>query len=152
MKEKLITILDEHGVKHQDYPSYIKIKCIFHDEKTPSLFIYPGTTSYYCFGCGVSGDICKLISKITGREVKDLKADMGVSISAAHDDYTKQINSHLSKEIYDIFSEIGPKPELLDFMVLLDNALKRESLSLRETRKFVSGMKETLISIKGGRK
>jgi len=29
--------------------------CPFHEEKTPSFFIYPDN-SYYCFGCGVHGN------------------------------------------------------------------------------------------------
>jgi len=30
--------------------------CPFHGEKTPSFYVYPGTASFYCFGCGKSGD------------------------------------------------------------------------------------------------
>ena len=62
------------GLKH--IATYIKLKkvgqvyrglCPFHGEKTPSLTVYPkgytvngkaqDYTSFYCFGCGVAGDI-----------------------------------------------------------------------------------------------
>lgn len=38
--------------------------CPFHSEKTPSCFIYGSTQSFYCFGCGVGGDVITFIEKI----------------------------------------------------------------------------------------
>lgn len=34
-----------------------KLLCPFHTEKTPSLYLYPQTNTYYCFGCGRHGDV-----------------------------------------------------------------------------------------------
>jgi DNA primase len=36
-------------------------KCPFHEDKTPSLKIYPETNTYHCFGCGKSGDTIQFI-------------------------------------------------------------------------------------------
>lgn len=33
-----------------------KALCPFHQEKTPSFYVFPETQSFYCFGCGASGD------------------------------------------------------------------------------------------------
>ncbi|MDD4136198.1 MAG: CHC2 zinc finger domain-containing protein [Candidatus Shapirobacteria bacterium] len=41
----------------------IQINCIFHEEKTPSLTLYPETRSFYCYGCGKSGDVVELVRK-----------------------------------------------------------------------------------------
>ncbi|NJM15478.1 MAG: hypothetical protein HC896_08975 [Bacteroidales bacterium] len=38
-----------------------KICCPFHQEKTPSLVIYPKTNTWYCFGCGATGDSIQFI-------------------------------------------------------------------------------------------
>jgi len=45
--------------------SYVNLKraganfnglCPYHNEKTPSFTVFPGTQSFYCFGCGSGGD------------------------------------------------------------------------------------------------
>ena len=43
-----------------------KAKCPFHHEKTPSFFISPERQSYYCFGCGVKGDIFTFVQEFEG--------------------------------------------------------------------------------------
>jgi DNA primase len=35
--------------------------CPFHEDKTPSLTIYPKTNTFKCFGCGKSGDVIEFI-------------------------------------------------------------------------------------------
>lgn len=53
--------------------SYVSLKrrgrnmvglCPFHGEKTPSFNIYTENGSFYCFGCGVGGDVITFIMKI----------------------------------------------------------------------------------------
>lgn len=38
--------------------------CPFHSEKTPSFYVYPDTQSFYCFGCGVGGDVIHFVRRI----------------------------------------------------------------------------------------
>ncbi|MDR1564595.1 MAG: DNA primase [Oscillospiraceae bacterium] len=38
--------------------------CPFHNEKTPSFTIYPENDSFYCFGCGVGGDVITFTKNI----------------------------------------------------------------------------------------
>ena len=40
--------------------------CPFHNEKTPSFYLYPETQSFYCFGCGAGGDVISFIKQIEG--------------------------------------------------------------------------------------
>ncbi len=43
-----------------------KGKCPFHNEKTPSFFVSPARGNYYCFGCGVKGDIFTFVQELEG--------------------------------------------------------------------------------------
>jgi DNA primase len=38
--------------------------CPFHSEKTPSFTVFPGTQSFYCFGCGAGGDAISFIMRV----------------------------------------------------------------------------------------
>ncbi|MDP3779325.1 MAG: CHC2 zinc finger domain-containing protein [bacterium] len=52
-------------------------RCILHDDRVPSLAVYPDTQSFYCFGCGIGGDaICFLMEAehLTFREALNLLA------------------------------------------------------------------------------
>ena len=48
----------------------LKAKCPFHNEKTPSFFVSPARESYYCFGCGASGDIFTFVEEFEGLDFK----------------------------------------------------------------------------------
>ncbi|OGI93871.1 DNA primase [Candidatus Nomurabacteria bacterium RIFCSPLOWO2_01_FULL_40_18] len=47
-----------------------KGRCPFHNEKTPSFFVSPERRSYYCFGCGASGDIFTFVEEFEGLDFK----------------------------------------------------------------------------------
>ena len=50
--------------------SNLKARCPFHNEKTPSFFISPDRGTYYCFGCGASGDIFTFVEEFEGLDFK----------------------------------------------------------------------------------
>jgi len=50
--------------------SNLKARCPFHNEKTPSFFISPDRGTYYCFGCGASGDIFSFVEEFEGLDFK----------------------------------------------------------------------------------
>ena len=45
--------------------------CPFHGEKTPSFNLYPENNSFYCFGCGVGGDVITFIKRIENLDYMD---------------------------------------------------------------------------------
>lgn len=44
--------------------------CPFHNEKTPSFYLYPETNRFYCFGCQEKGDILSLTMHLYGIDFK----------------------------------------------------------------------------------
>lgn len=46
-------------------------RCLWHNEKTASLKIYPGDRGYHCFGCGASGSVIDLVMKLFDCSVGD---------------------------------------------------------------------------------
>lgn len=67
--------------------------CPFHNEKTPSFYVYPETASFYCFGCGSGGDaitFTKLIQNLDYPEaVRFLAARVGMPLPEEDDDTAK---------------------------------------------------------------
>ena len=71
IKERL-GIVDVVGsyIKLERAGGSFKARCPFHNEKTPSFFVSPDRDSYYCFGCGVKGDIFSFIEGFEGLDFK----------------------------------------------------------------------------------
>jgi DNA primase len=39
-------------------------QCPFHRDGCPSLVVYPGNQSYFCFGCGAGGDVIDFVARL----------------------------------------------------------------------------------------
>ncbi len=87
--------------------SYVQLKrkgrlygglCPFHNEKTPSFYVYPDTQSYYCFGCGSGGDaisFAKKINSIDYTEAVKLLAGRAGMPEPQEDDKTGRMRSRI---------------------------------------------------------
>lgn len=64
--------------------------CPFHNEKTPSFFVYPETQSFYCFGCGAGGDVITFVQRIDNLDyveaVKQLASRAGMALPDENDE------------------------------------------------------------------
>ncbi len=80
--------------------------CPFHNEKTPSFTIYPENGSFYCFGCGVGGDVITFTGLIENLDyiesIKLLAEKSGVALP--QDGYDNSMQN-LRKTVYDINRE-----------------------------------------------
>lgn len=77
--------------------------CPFHSEKTPSFTVYPENGSFYCFGCGVGGDVFTftgLIENLDYIEAVKLLAERS-GIALPQDGYDDSMQ-RLKNRIYDI--------------------------------------------------
>ena len=73
-KPDILETLTREGihVKHN------KAHCPFHEDDTPSLFVYPDSNSWYCYGCCIGGDAIEFIRKYRGLGYKQAIAYLGV--------------------------------------------------------------------------
>ena len=80
--------------------------CPFHSEKTPSFTVYPENGSFYCFGCGVGGNVITFTGLIENLDyiesVKLLAERSGVTLP--QDGYDDSMQK-LKNRIYDINRE-----------------------------------------------
>ena len=53
--------------------------CPFHNEKTPSFTVYPENGSFYCFGCGVGGDVITFVRRMENLDYGGGQAACGQS-------------------------------------------------------------------------
>jgi DNA primase len=58
--------------------------CPFHQEKSGSFYLYPGTASYYCFGCHEHGDVFSFVMKMDSlsfpEAVRAVAGKMGIPL------------------------------------------------------------------------
>jgi DNA primase len=58
--------------------------CPFHKEKSGSFYLYPGTSSYYCFGCHEHGDVFTFVMKMDNisfpEAVRSVATKMGIPL------------------------------------------------------------------------
>lgn len=78
-------------------------RCPFHEDRTPSLAVFPHTQTWWCFGCNAGGDVfafVQRIERVTFREaVKRLDGEMERKRDGA--------NNRLSQSLY---HSITPSP------------------------------------------
>ena len=76
--------------------------CPFHNEKTPSFTVFPGTKSCYCFGCGSGGDVITFIMRVENLDyveaLEHLAARAGITIPEDNSNFNEQSVSR--KRIY----------------------------------------------------
>src|SRR5579875_2176026 len=58
--------------------------CPFHKERSGSFYVYPGTASFYCFGCHEHGDVFTFVQKMESvsfpEAVRAVATKMGIPL------------------------------------------------------------------------
>lgn len=71
-KSKLIEDVHPEPSSFKRFGDKIRAKCPFHkDEKEPNLFIYTATNTFYCFKCGIGGDVITFYMKLHDCDFKE---------------------------------------------------------------------------------
>ena len=81
--------------------------CPFHKEKSGSFYLYPGTASYYCFGCHEHGDVFNFVMKMETlsfpEAVRSVATKMGIPLPAREFNSPEEARSAgLRKQLIDI--------------------------------------------------
>ena len=77
-RNPIVEVIASHGVQLRPNGGRLGGRCPFHEDRSPSLVIYPETRSFYCFGCGAGGDVIDFVRRAEGlgfREAVELLAD-----------------------------------------------------------------------------
>jgi len=80
--------------------------CPFHQEKTPSFSVSPTKQLFYCFGCGVGGDVFKFVMQIENltfpEALRRVAEKVGVRLTESADDSTYDANARERSALYKI--------------------------------------------------
>ena len=66
-----------HSVALRRSGTHLLGLCPFHQDEHPSLVVYPETRSFYCFGCGASGDVIDFVRRAAGLSFVDALERLG---------------------------------------------------------------------------
>jgi DNA primase len=59
-------VVANSGVELRRLSQRLVGRCPFHTDAQPSLVVYREDASYFCFGCGVGGDVIDFVSRLNG--------------------------------------------------------------------------------------
>ncbi|MDM8524358.1 DNA primase [Desulfococcaceae bacterium HSG8] len=83
----IVEIISESVILKKTGKDYVGL-CPFHSEKTPSFTVSPEKQMFYCFGCGVGGNVFTFLMKQEGHSfpeaVKTLAGRCGIEIPLQH--------------------------------------------------------------------
>src|SRR6266496_4224135 len=61
--------------------------CPFHNERTPSFYVFPESQTWRCFGCNEGGDVFTFVEKQQGLDFRDALHYLAEKVGVAVEDY-----------------------------------------------------------------
>lgn len=90
----IIALVQRHGVELKKSGRSYKGRCPFHQEKTPSFYVFPDGKRFKCFGCQAGGDAISFVQRLLGKPfvdtVRDLAKELGIDLEASVDPALKE--------------------------------------------------------------
>jgi DNA primase len=85
----MVALVQRHGVELKKSGRSYKGLCPFHQEKSPSFYVWADTRRFKCFGCQAGGDAISFVQRLLGKPfvdtVRDLAKELGIDLEAAVD-------------------------------------------------------------------
>ena len=87
-----IDVVEEIGlvVSLQKSGKALKGLCPFHNERTPSFYVFAGTQTWRCFGCNEGGDVFSFVQKQQGLDFRETLHYLAEKAGVQVDDYSSQ--------------------------------------------------------------
>ncbi|HAG99467.1 MAG TPA: DNA primase [Ktedonobacter sp.] len=87
-----IDVVEEIGlvVALQKSGKSLKGLCPFHNERTPSFYVFAETQTWHCFGCNEGGDVFSFVQKQQGLEFRETLQYLSEKAGVPVDDYGGQ--------------------------------------------------------------
>ncbi|MCB1061578.1 MAG: hypothetical protein KDN20_01500 [Verrucomicrobiae bacterium] len=79
-RHSMVRLLQERGIEVKHSGANFSAICPFHEEKTPSLTIFPDNHGF-CFGCETHVDVIDLVQKLDGVNFREACVKLGARIS-----------------------------------------------------------------------
>ena len=96
----IVEVIGEHVKLRKSGTRYVGC-CPFHNERTPSFYVFPNSDTFKCFGCGEGGDVIHFIEKKENKTfveaVKTLAAKANVEIEE-QEESTEEKQKRLYRE------------------------------------------------------
>jgi DNA primase len=77
-------VIAARGVQLRRLGRHLAGCCPFHEDRRPSLTVYPETASFHCFGCGAGGDVIDFVRRADGIGFLDAVERLGGGTNDAH--------------------------------------------------------------------
>ncbi|MCY4639608.1 MAG: CHC2 zinc finger domain-containing protein [Chloroflexi bacterium] len=74
----IAAVVQHHGIELRRSGKHLGGRCPFHEDRSPSLAVYPETESFHCFGCGAGGDVIDFVRRASGLGFREALERLGV--------------------------------------------------------------------------
>ncbi|OOB80532.1 MAG: DNA primase, partial [Epulopiscium sp. Nuni2H_MBin003] len=104
----IISIISEYTNLIKKGQSYVG-RCPFHNEKTPSFFVNAEKQMYYCFGCGVGGNVMTFIMQKENftfvEAIEDLANKANIPLELSDNKPHNSIDNSKKDLIFDLYKK-----------------------------------------------
>ena len=73
----IAAVVERHGVELRRAGRHLAGRCPFHEDRSPSLAVYPESARFHCFGCGASGDVIDFVRRASGLGFREALERLG---------------------------------------------------------------------------
>ncbi|MEB3341447.1 DNA primase [Okeania sp.] len=106
-------VISEHIVLKKQGKDYVGL-CPFHEEKTPSFTVSTTKQMYYCFGCGLGGNVLKFLMEIGKSSFGDVILDLARR-------YQIQIKTESPENRQEFQRQISLREQLYEILAIANN-------------------------------